>query len=288
MAGRLLRLQAGIGGLVRAIQDDDEAAIDRIARLSRSRRLFAPLAFAVGAFAMLFEGLRLLVTNWRLTLIQVLPALWIWLVMYDLKAHVLHGKSYNALRGPVLIPLGLAVVAVTVAGFFLNGVFGFAIAGSRPPAIRPAFARARRNIAPIVVTGGVVGVLLAVATLVAPRWGSPWFALLLGAVVAVMMISYVAVPARLIGIKSNQPRRDKLTASAVVAALSVTVCTPPYMLGRLGILMLGSKVLLIPGIFLLAFGFTLHAGATGAVRAIKLGAALAAPGAARAAAGDGA
>ena len=28
----------------------------------------------IGAFAMLFEGLRLLLANWRLTLIQVLPA----------------------------------------------------------------------------------------------------------------------------------------------------------------------------------------------------------------------
>jgi hypothetical protein len=34
--------------------------------------------------------------------------------------------------------------------------------------------------------------------------------------------------------------------------------------------MLGSKVLFIPGIILLAVGVTLQAGATGAVRAIKL------------------
>ena len=34
--------------------------------------------------------------------------------------------------------------------------------------------------------------------------------------------------------------------------------------------MLGSKVLLIPGIFVLAVGITLQAGATGAVRAIKM------------------
>ena len=45
-----------------------------------------PLALAVGAFAMLFEGVKLLFTNWRLTLIQVLPAMWIWAAMYDLKA----------------------------------------------------------------------------------------------------------------------------------------------------------------------------------------------------------
>jgi hypothetical protein len=38
--------------------------------------------------------------------------------------------------------------------------------------------------------------------------------------------------------------------------------------------MLGSKLLLIPGIVLLTLGFTLQAGATGAVRAIKMTAAL--------------
>ncbi|MFZ1154662.1 MAG: hypothetical protein WAN93_07140, partial [Solirubrobacteraceae bacterium] len=50
----------------------------------------------------------------------------------------------------------------------------------------------------------------------------------------------------------------------------------PYLLGRIGILMLGSKVLFIPGIFVLTFGFTLQAGATGAVRAIKMSASLSA------------
>ena len=43
-------------------------------------------AFAISAFVTLFTGLRLLVSNWRLTLIQILPAMWIWLAMFDLKA----------------------------------------------------------------------------------------------------------------------------------------------------------------------------------------------------------
>ena len=38
--------------------------------------------------------------------------------------------------------------------------------------------------------------------------------------------------------------------------------------------MLGSKVLLIPGVILIAIGATLQAGATGAVRAIKMSASL--------------
>ena len=264
-------LKARIASLVRAIQTNDAASIEQaLLRLSRKRRIFAPLAFAVSAFALLFDGLRLIVTNWRLMLVQILPAMWIWLAMYDLKAHVLHGKSFHALRGPVLIPIGAVIVGVTVASFLLNAVFAFAVAQSGPPRVRPAFAEARRHETPIVMSGALVGAALAFATTVATRWEHPWFTLSLGIVVGVMMVAYVAVPARLIGIKPTQSRRDKLTTSAVAGALGATVCTPPYVLGRLGLLMLGSKALFIPGIFVFAVGLTLQASATGAVRAIKL------------------
>ena len=269
-------LVSGIHRLVRAIQENDEDAVHAaVLRLSQSRRLFAPLAFVVGAFAMLFQGLRLLVSNWRLTVIQILPAVWIWLALYDLKAHVLHGKSYNDVRGPILIPINLAIVAITAGCFFLNAVFALAIARSGPPTIRPAFEEARRRAAPILTWGAAVGVLLGLSVTVVTRYGPPWFTLSLGIVIGVMMICYVAVPARLIGGRPVRSRRDKLTASALGATLSATVCTPPYLLGRLGILMLGSPVLRIPGVFVLVVGFTLHAGATGAVRAIKMSASLA-------------
>ncbi len=262
--------------LVRAIQDDDQAMVEQVVQLSRSRRVFAPLAFTVGAFAMLFDGLRLLVLNWRLTLIQVLPAMWIWLAMLDLKARVLHNRSFPGLRGPILIPIALAIVAITVVCFFLNAVFAFAITRAGRPEIRPAYLAARRRVAPIVMWGVGVGAPLALFTTVGPRWDKPWFALCLGAVIAVMMVCYVAVPARLIGITRTGSRRDKLTAGALGAVLGTTVCTPPYLLGRVGILMLGSKVLLVPGVIVLSVGFTLQAGATGAVRAIKMSVKLAA------------
>ncbi len=127
-----------------------------------------------------------------------------------------------------------------------------------------------RHLTPILVSGAVVGALLAFAAMIVTRWGHPWFGISLSIVVGLMMVCYVAVPARLLGGKPRQSRRDKLTTSAVGGAIGATVCTPPYLLGRLGILMLGSKVLLIPGIFVLAVGITLQAGATGAVRAIKM------------------
>ena len=275
---RFAALSARIGTLVRAIEDNDEAKIEEaILRLSESRRVFAPLAFAVSAFAMLFNGLRLLVTNWRLTLVQILPAMWIWLAMFDLKAHVLHGKSFTVLRGSVLIPIGLLIIAITIASFFLNAVFAFAVSRPGRPEVRPAFAQARQHLRPIMASGAVIGVLLAFSTIVVTRWGRPWFTISLGIVVGVMMVSYVAVPARLIGAKPpKQSKRDKVWGTAVGGALSATVCTPPYVLGRVGILALGSSAALvfIIGIFAVSLGVTLHAGATGAVRAIKISATL--------------
>jgi len=264
--------------LVRAIQDNDEARIEEaILRLSQSRRVFAPLAFVVGAFVMLFNGLRLLVTNWRLTLVEILPAMWIWLAMFDLKAHVLRGKSFHVVRGPILIPPILLVIAITVASFFLNAVFAFAVSRPGRPEVRPAVAQARKHLTTIVAWGAVVGAMLAFSTLIVTRWGKPWFTISLGIVVGVMMVCYVAVPARLIGAKPpKQSKRDKLATTAVGGALSATVCTPPYVLGRVGILLLGSSgvIIFIAGIFLVAMGVTLQAGATGAVRAIKMSATL--------------
>ena len=125
---RVVGLREGVGQFVRAVRDgDEELAAEAVLELSRSRRLFAPLAFVAGGIAMLFDGLKLLFSNWRLTLVQVLPAMWIWVAMFDLKAHALHGRSFHVLLGPVLIPTVLAIAAVTAASFFLNAVFAFAI-----------------------------------------------------------------------------------------------------------------------------------------------------------------
>jgi hypothetical protein len=132
---------------VRAVRDGDEAMVEEtVLRLSQSRRVLAPLALVVGGFAMLFNGLKLLFSNWRLMLVQILPAMWIWVATYDLKAHVLHGKSFNVLRGPILIPIVLAIAAITAASFFLNAVFGFAIVQPGAPEVRPAVAQARRHL----------------------------------------------------------------------------------------------------------------------------------------------
>jgi len=264
--------------LVRAIREGDEAQIEAaVVALSRSRRIFAPLVFAVAAVVMLFQGVRLLFSNWRLTLVQVLPAMWIWVVLLDLKAHVFKGKEFHTRHGGTEVLLVAAIALVTVGAFYLNAVFAFAISQPGTPAIRPAFTLARRHLAVVFGFGLAVGLALGVSAIVVPRWGRFWFTLSLGIVIGVMMLTYVTVPARIVGIRPVGSRRDKLAAAAIGGTLGAIVCTPPYVIGRIGILLLGgSSVVFALGVALLAVGLTLQAGATGAVKAIKMSAKLAA------------
>jgi hypothetical protein len=261
--------------LISAIRTGDEQSVENaVVALSQRNRLLAPLALVVGAFIMLFQGVKLLVTNWRLTLVQVLPAMWIWAAMLDLKAHVLRGREFHPIYGPPLIPIVLAIAAITAASFFLNAVFAFSIARPGPPQIRPAFAEALLHRKTVLAWGFATGIALGVSTTVTNRWGVRWFGVCLGVVVAVMMVEYVAVPARLIGVTPNHSRRDKLTASAVGGAVGAVICSPPYALGRVALVMLGSHTLRVVAILLLAIAIVLQTGATSAVKAIKLSAKL--------------
>jgi hypothetical protein len=263
--------------LVRAIQEGDEAGVESaVLALSESRRIFAPLVFAVGAFVMLFQGLTLLFSNWRLLLIQILPAMWIWAALLDLKAHTFKAKEFHNWHGTATLVLVAVIALITAAAFFLNAVFAFAISRPGPPQTRPAFTLARRHLGTVLSVGLVVGLALGFSTIIVPRWGERWFALSLGIVLGVMMLTYVTVPARIVGIKQVGSRRDKLAATAIGGSLGALICTPPYVLGRIGILLLGSKVFFVLGVILLIVGFALQTGATAAVKAVKMSAKLAA------------
>jgi hypothetical protein len=262
--------------LVTAIRTGDEAMVERsVLALSQRSRWLAPLALLVGAFSMLFQGVKLLVTNWRLTLVQILPAMWIWAAMLDLKAHALHGKEFRVLHGPLLWLVFLVIASLTAGSFFLNGVFAFAISKPGAPEIRPAFTDAKGHLRTILAWGLLVGIALGFATMIVDRWGKFCFSLTLSIVVAVMMVAYVTVPARLIGVKSERSTKDKLTASAVGGAVGAVVCAPPFALGRFAILLLGSHTFRYLAILLLVIAVVLQTGATSSVKAIKMSAKLA-------------
>lgn len=274
---RRVNIRGSVRRLVDAILRSDDEAVERaVMQLSARSRWLAPLALVVGAFLMLFQGLKLLVTNWRLTLVQILPAMWIWIAMLDIKVHVLRGKGFNTIYGAVLVLAMIGVTVATAASFYLNGVFAFAIADGGEPQIRPAFAKANAHLGVILAWGGGIGVVLAFSALVVQRWGLWWFAVSQSIVVGIMMLCYLAVPARIVGIdtKKGRSRRDKLAAAAVGGAVGAVICSPPYTLGRLGILMLGWRGLFWLGVIFIVIGVLLQTGVTSAVKAVKFSAKL--------------
>ena len=201
--------------------------------------------------------------------------MWIWIAMLDIKLHVLHGRQFHVIRGPVLIPCVLGVTALTAASFYLNGVFAFAISVPGRPEIHPAFGRANKHLRVILAWGCAIGLALSFSALITTRWGHWPFVISQSIVVGIMMLCYLAVPARIVGVeKKNQSRRDALAATAVGGALGAVVCSPPYMLGRLGILMLGWPYVFWLGVILIIIGVTLQTGATSAVKAVKFSAKL--------------
>ncbi len=241
--------------------------------MSQRSRWLAPLALLVGGFAMLFQGVKTLFTNWRLTLIQILPAMWIWAAMLDLKAHILHGRGFHVFRGPlVLTPMVLGVAALTAASFYLNAVFAFSISTKGTPEIRPSFAKANEHLRTILTWGIGAGILLGVSALVVVRWGDLWFAVCMTIMTAFLMFAYVALPSRLLGLRTNQSRRDKLPATAVGGAVGAVICSPPYLLGRLALVMLGSHTFRYLAVLLLIIAVILQTGATSAVKAVKMSA----------------
>ncbi len=251
---RVRLLTARAAELVRAVEESDESKFEEaLTRLSRSRPILRPLAFAIGAFALLLDGLKLLLTNWRLLLIQLLPAVWIWAALGALRGHVLYEDELMGLESTALLPFELLIVAITVACFYLNAVFAFAIMRPGAP-IRPALSDARAHLKPILASGTVIGTMLAIAAVEATRWDDPWFSIALGGVIGVMMVCYVAVPSRLIGIKPVHSRRDRMMTTIVSGALGVTIALPPYLLGRIGILMLGSPSCVFPARSCLSWG----------------------------------
>ena len=113
---REIRLEK-VWQLARAVADADPGKIESAARqFGESRPYLAPVAWAAGTIVLLIRGVKLLVLNWRLSLIQLVPAIWIWLAMWDLKQHTLRGAPFRHVTpGGVVLVVALTIVVSTAA-----------------------------------------------------------------------------------------------------------------------------------------------------------------------------
>jgi hypothetical protein len=262
-----------LGALAQAVVDAEPAEIEaRAVRLGSSRWILTPIAWAAGSLVLLVKGIGLLFKNWRLTLLEVVPALWVWVAMWDLRRHGLRAAPMRQLS-PTYVALGLLIaILATVAAFWFNVVFGFAIDGDDLRDIKGARRRARVHLARIVGIAVVVGTLLAIGLAVVPRLDST-LAYLAGmlALYSFLLLCLVVVPARILGVR--KPRltiRQKVGYWCAGGALSAVVMTPGFLLDRLGIFLLGVPGLHLFGFLVLSLGTALYAAGMSSVKAVKL------------------
>ncbi len=262
-----------LGRLTVAVRDADESQIeDAMRSLGESRRIYAPLGYIAGGFGLLFDGIKLLFSNWRLTLIEILPAVWIWVTFWNLKSHYLRGRDFAYIHGWLAIALAVVVVAITAGAYWCNAVFAFAVAGPRPPRIRPAVSQVRTHLRTILGWGFVVGMAHASATVFVSRWGTNPFTVVMGVVLLVMMVTFVSIPAQFIGAQTAKVSlQEKISGAAASGAMSAVLTSPGFVFNRVGLLLAGTAVLRIPGVILFSIGIALQAAATSGAKAVKLG-----------------
>jgi hypothetical protein len=270
-AGQASRL-ARLIQLTRAVADADAGEIEAAVRqLGESRRYLTPVAWAAGACVLLIRGIKLLILNWRLSLIELVPAAFVWVVMWDLKQHTLRGAAFRELTVWGIVLLAVIAVGITFAAIWCNTVFAFAV-DTRPPKVGPAARRAKSDLPVIAVAALVLGLLLTFAAIVVPRIGPTWlYAIALGGVLGLMLINFVAVPARITGMRRQRlPPRQKVGSLLAGGALSAVAMGPGFLLDRIGLIMIGVPGLRVLGFVLLSIGTALYAAGMSSVRAVKL------------------
>ena len=253
------------------IRDADPAEIEAAAtQLSQTHRWLAPLGYVAGTLALIIAGIKPLFKNWRLTLVELVPATWVWFSMWNLKAHVLDGRSVHHFHGWITVVGVLLMVAAATIAFYCNAIFAFSIGGKQPPSIRSATREANTHRKIILLWGLGFGIAHGLVSFVIAPLGSLWYALSLLCVLAAMLVSFVAVPAALAGMKECRSTREKVGFAAIGGALAVVAATPGFLFDRIGLLILGVHSLRLVGFGLLSMGVALQIAGTSGVKSVKL------------------
>ena len=259
--------------LVRAIDAvrslEPERVHIEVRRLATRRRWLKPLAYAAGTVAIVFQGVALLLRDWRLLLLQIVPAAWIWLMTWNLRTHLF---SKSDLPTAHRAELGVAVILISLLAYWCNAVFAYTVTQPGPRAdVRLAFSQARER------WRFVTGIALATGVLQAGVWSGlsrvsvRAFVIGLTVMLVVQIYMFIAVPMWLLGgEKPKETRRDTITRTATTGVLSGVASAPGFLFNRLGLLLLGVGSVWWLGVILVSLGTVLHVTASSSVRVVKL------------------
>jgi hypothetical protein len=270
-------------GAVRGVSEIDPATVQtQLQRLGSRRRWLAPLVFAAGTVAVVFRGVLVLVRNWRLLLLQVIPAAWLWLMSWNVRTHLF---SREKLPTEYTAPLAIGVIVLSLVCYWCNATFAFTLTQAGRPRIRSAFREARGHWR--LVTG--IALVTGAAQAAVWVWLAPvsvrWFLIGLTAMLVIQTYLFIAVPLWLLGFRPREDRRTKITRSVTTGVLGGVASAPGFLFNRLGLLLLGIHSVWILGVVLVSVGAVLQVTASSSVRVVKMSARLG--GGSPSSAGDG-
>jgi hypothetical protein len=234
--------------------------------LGQRRRWLAPLIYAAGTIAVVFDGVLLLLRNWRLTLLQVVPAAWISVMTWNMKSHLVSKPSISL---SFSIAAAVGVVLAAQIAYWCNATFAYTMLQD-PPNTRAAFREARVHWRLIGGLALLTGSVQAGIWLLMPHVNTRWLWLALVLMFVVQIYLFIAIPCWLIGVRKTGSRRERMTQSLTTGVLSGVASTPGFLLNRIGWLLLGAGGLGILGGALVAIGAVLHVTASSSVRVVKL------------------
>ena len=257
---------------VDAVADADPEQIEATARrLGSSRRILAPVAWVAAMLVLVVRGIKLLFSNWRLLALELVPATWVWLTLWDLRKQGLRAPPLrNVTPEDVLLAVSVAV-AFSIAALWCNCVFGFAISLPEPrvrPGVRATWPHRWRLLA----AGFVVGTGVAACFALIPRLDQVWvYAGAVWAMYGIMLSSLVVMPAWVIGIQRRRFGPIETVQRWVTGwALAAVAMTPGFLVARFGSLLLDARRFEVLGYVVLTIGAVLYAAGLSSVKAVTL------------------
>jgi hypothetical protein len=235
--------------------------------LSGRSRWLEPLAYAAGTLAIVFDGVVLLFREWRLILLQIVSAAWLWAASWNLRSHIFDQK-HPPIAHATEIAIGAMVV--TQVAYWCNATFAFTLNQDMPIRIRPAFAVARGYWRQITGVALAVGVLQAATWLVLPGVGMSWFWLATAIIFAIQLYMFVALPMWLLRVRKTGTRRDRTIRSLTTGVLSGVAAIPGFLLNRIGLLLMGIGPLWWLGVAIFSFSVVVHVAASSSTRVVKM------------------
>ena len=262
---RRSRRQA-LADAVAAVRGTDPATVESALKdLGDGRRWLVPLVYAAGTVAVVFDGVLLLLHNWRLTLLQLFPAVWIWAMTYNIRHHVLSETTSTS----AALAAAVGVLLAAQVSYWCNATFAYTMPQATTD-IRAAFGEARPHWRLIGGLALLTGGLQALIWLLVVRLDVSWLWIAYFVMFAVQVYLFVAIPCWLVGAGKTGTRRERTTQSVTTSVLSGVAAMPGFLLNRIGWLLLGAGAVGIIGGILLAIGAVLHVTASSSVRVVKL------------------